>query len=76
MTCLNIQSLSSSERVRIEAGLGETRRAIEFREQSLEILREIGDRRGEGATLGMVPAPSSARRARSSISSRRILAMA
>jgi tetratricopeptide (TPR) repeat protein len=31
------------------ADLGETRRAIEFYEQTLEIDREIGDRRGEGA---------------------------
>jgi tetratricopeptide (TPR) repeat protein len=32
--------------------LGEYRRAISFHEQSLEIKREIGDRRGEAASLG------------------------
>ena len=31
--------------------LGETRKAIEFYEQRLEIAREIGDRRGEGTAL-------------------------
>ena len=34
------------------AVLGETRRAIEFHEQYLEIAREIGNRRGEGNALG------------------------
>jgi tetratricopeptide (TPR) repeat protein len=34
------------------ADLGETRKAIEFYEQSLGIDQEIGDRRGEGADLG------------------------
>ena len=34
------------------AELGETRRAIKFYEQRLEIAREIGDRRGEGNALG------------------------
>ena len=34
------------------ADLGETRKAIEFHEQNLEIAREIGDRRGEGNALG------------------------
>jgi tetratricopeptide (TPR) repeat protein len=32
--------------------LGEPRRAIEHNEQSLMIVREIGDRRGEGKALG------------------------
>ncbi|MBN1489462.1 MAG: tetratricopeptide repeat protein, partial [Phycisphaerae bacterium] len=32
--------------------LGEVRRAIEFYEQQLVIVREIGDRRGEGSALG------------------------
>ena len=32
--------------------MGETRRAIEFYEQTLVIVREIGDRRGEGNALG------------------------
>jgi tetratricopeptide (TPR) repeat protein len=32
--------------------LGESRRAIEFYEQALGIYREIGDRQGEGSTLG------------------------
>jgi tetratricopeptide (TPR) repeat protein len=31
--------------------LGETRKAIEYYEQRLEITREIGDRRGEGNGL-------------------------
>ena len=31
---------------------GETRKAIEYYEQALDIAREIGDRRGEGAALG------------------------
>ena len=34
------------------ADLGETRKAIEYHEQSLVIKREIGDRRGEGNSLG------------------------
>jgi tetratricopeptide (TPR) repeat protein len=34
------------------AGLGETRRAIDYNEQALVILRKIGDRRGEGNVLG------------------------
>jgi len=34
------------------AVLGETRRAIEFHEQDLQIALETGDRRGEGQTLG------------------------
>ena len=34
------------------AGLGETRKAIEYYDQALAISREIGDRRGEGADLG------------------------
>ena len=34
------------------ADLGETRRAIQFFEQTLFIDREIGDRRGEGKPLG------------------------
>ena len=33
------------------AALGETRRAIEFYKQHLEIARETGDRRGEGVAL-------------------------
>ncbi len=33
------------------ADLGETRRAIEYYEQRLEIAREIGDRRAEGNAL-------------------------
>ena len=32
--------------------LGEVERAIEYHEQALQISREIGDRRGEGADLG------------------------
>ncbi|MGI2909842.1 tetratricopeptide repeat protein, partial [Tolypothrix sp. VBCCA 56010] len=32
--------------------LGQYQRAIEFLQQSLEISREIGDRNGEGASLG------------------------
>jgi tetratricopeptide (TPR) repeat protein len=32
--------------------LGEVQRAIEYYQQALEIAREIGDRRGEGADLG------------------------
>ena len=32
--------------------LGEYRKAIEYHEQSLEISREIGDRQGEGISLG------------------------
>ena len=34
------------------ADLGETRKAIEFYEKQLIIVREIGDRRGEGNALG------------------------
>ena len=34
------------------ADLGETRRAIEFHEQALTILRNLGDRSGEGGVLG------------------------
>lgn len=34
------------------ANLGETRRAVQFYEQQLAIVREIGDRRGEGNALG------------------------
>ena len=33
------------------AGLGETRKAIEYYEQALKISREIGDRMGEGNAL-------------------------
>ena len=36
----------------IYADLGEARKAIEYYEQALAIAREIGDRRGEGASLG------------------------
>ena len=32
--------------------LGELRKAIEYYEQALKIAREIGDRRGEGTSLG------------------------
>ena len=32
--------------------LGEYRKAIEYHEQSLQISREIGDRSGEGISLG------------------------
>ena len=35
----------------VYATLGETRRAIEFHEQYLEIVREIGDRHNEGISL-------------------------
>jgi tetratricopeptide (TPR) repeat protein len=44
--------------------LGETRRAIQFYEQQLAIVREIGDRRGEGnalGNLGNLPTPTWAR---------------
>lgn len=34
------------------AALGDSRRAIEFYQQNLQIARETGDRRGEGTTLG------------------------
>lgn len=34
------------------AALGDARKAIEFYEQQLVIVRGIGDRRGEGADLG------------------------
>jgi tetratricopeptide (TPR) repeat protein len=32
--------------------LSETRKAIEFYEQALTVLRELGDKRGEGSVLG------------------------
>jgi tetratricopeptide (TPR) repeat protein len=38
------------------AELGETRRAIDFYEQVLQIARETGDRRGEGTALGSLGA--------------------
>jgi tetratricopeptide (TPR) repeat protein len=34
------------------ADLGETRKAMQYHEQVLEITREIGDRRGQGSALG------------------------
>ena len=39
-------------RVQIETGIRYYRQAVELQTQSLAIAREIGDRQGEGATLG------------------------
>ena len=56
------------------ADLGEVRKAIEYYNQALAIIREIGDRRGEGAAWATwaMPTPIWARRAKpSSTTSRR-----
>ena len=44
--------LKRRDELRQKAALGETRKAIEYYEQALAIVREIGDRRGEGANHG------------------------